>query len=717
VRVCLVSRELAPYTGWGVGTYAAQMASALMRAGHEAHVLADEGPGVRRGPSHAHAGAEIHTIDVSRAMRHMPTRASDRPLAILERVRALHEAHDFDLIEFADVYADAFHVVQAKRTLGEFESASIAVRLHSPIFLLRRLNRRFAMGLYAGIVEHMEAEAIRGADLVLAPSRAIIDRVTSLIGPLRASWRDESTPVYHHPNPIDPRLLAGEAHRASPAPRRSILAYGRLEHRKGFHLLVEAAARLLDEGHDIDVRIHGTDTRDSPGRRSVRDQLERLVPDGWADRFIIEGNLSREELAGRIVNATVCCFPSLWENYPYACLEAMSLGALVVGSDAGGMAEMIEHDRSGLLFRSGDVADLTKQLGRALGSEAVRTRAADLAPKRVREISDPGRVAERLETIVGSLKAPVLLAGDEPDRSVSVVIAHKDMPETLEATVGSVLRQTRPADEIILVDDGSETESALEVVDRLEHEHAIVVIRQANAGLAAARNAGIRHASSEFVVPLDADDLLALTFLERTLAAVSREPDLEMVTTLMACFRRLPTDPEFGFAPIGLNRELIVTANTASSCTALLRRQSVLDAGAYDESLWAYEDWDLYCAMASRDMRCALVPEHLVQNRVRDDSMLRSLHLEADHALRATILAKHPSLASAPDRAMRLLLSEWFGARGRKPPEPSKATIQAAARGIVESKARYRLADKALRAARRSGLLPIVKVVARPFLR
>lgn len=676
-----------------------------MSAGDEVHILTNAGPGIRPGPSHAHRGAEIHPLDVSRTMRHMPTKVCAQPLAVHQALRELHAEHEFDLIEFADVWADGFHSVQAKRTLGEFEEAVLAVRLHSPIFLLQRVNQQDTLNLASSIVHFMEMETIRGADVVLSPSQAITNEVTSMLGGrIRADWRDEPTPVHQVPNPFDPHLVYRDPPRRQTSARPIVLAYGRLEYRKGFHLLMRAATRLLEDGQDLEVRIYGNDTTTWPGRRSVRDQLERLVPDAWADRFSIDDKLSREQIAQCVVDATVCCFPSLWENCPYACLEAMSLGTVVVGSDAGGMAEIIEHDRSGLLFHAGNESHLASMLSRALTSDSLQSRVADLAPKRVRELTNPAGVCKRLHEIVASIQEPVILAADEPGQTVAVIIPHKDMSGTLEVAVRSARDQSRPPNEIIIVDDGSETDGALALLDELEQEDDLTVIRQANAGLSGARNAAIRATRCDYVIPLDADDQLGPDFIERTLTAVSRDPGLDVVTTLMACFTRLPQDPQYGFAPVGFDRDTMTIRNVASSCTALLRRASVLEAGGYDEAMSAYEDWDLYCAMASKGMRCALVPEHLVFNRVRSDSMLRSIDRETDHALRARILAKHPTLAVHPDRALRLALAKSFKSK-RPAAAPSSAVAESA-------EVKPRGAGRAS-LARRLGLAPIVRSLRR----
>ena len=85
---------------------------------------------------------------------------------------------------------------------------------------------------------------------------------------------------------------------------------------------------------------------------------------------------------------------------------------------------------------------------------------------------------------------------------VAVVIPTYNRVRLLERALRSVLDQARVADEIIVVDDGS-TDGTAEAVADLP----VRLVRQANAGAAAARNRGVREASSPWVAFLDSDDL------------------------------------------------------------------------------------------------------------------------------------------------------------------------------------------------------------------
>lgn len=117
---------------------------------------------------------------------------------------------------------------------------------------------------------------------------------------------------------------------------------------------------------------------------------------------------------------------------------------------------------------------------------------------------------------------------------VSVVMPTRDRGPLLEAAVRSVLLQTTPATQILIVDDGSRDPDS---VARLAALHpSIEVLRHPNSrGVAAARNAGIERVTGDFVLFLDDDDLLHPHFLENGLATFASRPEADVVVFLAEC--------------------------------------------------------------------------------------------------------------------------------------------------------------------------------------
>lgn len=114
----------------------------------------------------------------------------------------------------------------------------------------------------------------------------------------------------------------------------------------------------------------------------------------------------------------------------------------------------------------------------------------------------------------------------EPSASVSVVIPTYNRAEFLEETIGSVLRQTTPVHEIIVIDDGS-TDGTCELVRRFGE--AIVFETQEKRGSAAARNRALSLATGDWVAFLDSDDVWERTKIEKQLRYASQHPQCALV--------------------------------------------------------------------------------------------------------------------------------------------------------------------------------------------
>jgi glycosyltransferase involved in cell wall biosynthesis len=110
-----------------------------------------------------------------------------------------------------------------------------------------------------------------------------------------------------------------------------------------------------------------------------------------------------------------------------------------------------------------------------------------------------------------------------PKASFNVVMAAYNASATIETAIQSVLSQTRPDFELIVVDDGS-TDDTAEKVDRFCRDRRVRLFRQTNRGLPAARNAAIAVGRARYVTILDSDDLLMPTYLERIGRVLERTP-------------------------------------------------------------------------------------------------------------------------------------------------------------------------------------------------
>ena len=189
------------------------------------------------------------------------------------------------------------------------------------------------------------------------------------------------------------------------------------------------------------------------------------------------------------------------------------------------------------------------------------------------------------------------MTGDRP--LVSVVIPCFNQAHFLTDSISSVLAQTHQPVEIVVVDDGS-SDNTVAVVRR---HPGVRVVRQENRGVALARNAGLRETSGEYVLFLDADDVLDVDAIAIGLGAFGRHAGCAMVfghtSFLMEDRSPPPTDfrPSFG----GDHYRQFLAGHTMASPASALYRRGVFDAvGGFDPTATPAEDYDLYCRIARR---------------------------------------------------------------------------------------------------------------------
>jgi glycosyltransferase involved in cell wall biosynthesis len=187
--------------------------------------------------------------------------------------------------------------------------------------------------------------------------------------------------------------------------------------------------------------------------------------------------------------------------------------------------------------------------------------------------------------------------------------------------VASALSQTQPPHEVVVCDDGStdDIEGAL-----APFRDEIVLLRQENRGLASARNTAAAAASGDFLAILDADD----TYLPDRLAALGRlatkRPDLEVLTTdayleVNGQVVRRAYTPSWTF-PVDDQRSEILRRNFVFGHAAV-RREVLLRAGGWDESLRFAEDWECWVRLLLDGSLIGCVVEPLARYRVRAGSL------------------------------------------------------------------------------------------------
>ncbi|MXN67191.1 glycosyltransferase [Stappia sp. GBMRC 2046] len=212
--------------------------------------------------------------------------------------------------------------------------------------------------------------------------------------------------------------------------------------------------------------------------------------------------------------------------------------------------------------------------------------------------------------------------------SVSIVVPCYNSEQYLESTFESILRQTYENIEIIAVNDGS-TDATAGIISKYarKDKRIKVVNHRANSGLSAARNSGVRAASSEFICFLDSDDLLMADSIEDRVTHLHRSAeDVAGVyagsVTIGESVLEAPSSSEFSGSVVDF-------LSSSGQCPfnanqPMLKRTIFNKIGGFDESLKQAEDFDLWLRILRAGYMFLPTKRKTITYRARANSMIRN---------------------------------------------------------------------------------------------
>lgn len=191
---------------------------------------------------------------------------------------------------------------------------------------------------------------------------------------------------------------------------------------------------------------------------------------------------------------------------------------------------------------------------------------------------------------------------------VSAVIPTYNRCDRLAAALGSVLQQTRPVDEIVVVDDGS-TDNTVSMLEDFARQHAqlrVRVIRLENRGPSAARNNGVSAAAGDLIAFLDDDDIWLPQKLARQLAILEADSTIALMGTATDTLRLAE-----GARLVKVDERNLIYRNYFLTPSVIARKDAILEAGGFPEDMRHCEDYALWLKIASKH-KCFFLNEELV---------------------------------------------------------------------------------------------------------
>ncbi len=216
---------------------------------------------------------------------------------------------------------------------------------------------------------------------------------------------------------------------------------------------------------------------------------------------------------------------------------------------------------------------------------------------------------------------------------MTLIIPCYNQAEFLPDAIESALDQTLPFQEIIVINDGSTDSTA-----KVAAQYPVKVINQVNKGLASARNTGIMNSTSEYIVFLDADDILMETASQK----IQDKIEETHADIIMWDFKEFGIRNERLYLGVPTLEDM-KTANRMAYCSAF-KRSKLLEVGGYSPRMtYGYEDYHLSFDLMKRGATIAHIPEVLFLYRTKAESMITDA-IRHDEELLGQIVKDHKEI-------------------------------------------------------------------------
>ena len=220
---------------------------------------------------------------------------------------------------------------------------------------------------------------------------------------------------------------------------------------------------------------------------------------------------------------------------------------------------------------------------------------------------------------------------------VSIIVPCYNQAQYLPEALQSVLDQTYTDWECIIVNDGSPDNTETVAQEWVEKDARFVYLKKENGGLSKARNSGIEMAVGEFILPLDADDLISKDYLSLSLKAFEKDDLLKVVYCKAEKFGN--ETGKWQLLDFSLENLAI---NNLIFCSAIFRKKEWQKIGGYDpKMIYGWEDWEFWISMLKNGGKVICLEETGFYYRTKPNSMQTQIKEEQEKYLLDYLSIKH----------------------------------------------------------------------------
>jgi glycosyltransferase involved in cell wall biosynthesis len=378
LNVCFVTPEYFPISG-GTGAYVYYLSHSLQKLGHKVHVVARDKQDSERKIN----GIQVHYI---KGVGNALTRYWRFARSASKKIEELNRQDGLDIIHsnlplvpsFAIPDKSAKAIVCAVHSTWKGEA--IVTKRDNP----KELNpNEKAMLRFNFVLRKYEKNLMKRSDALIAVSKYTVNELTDLYG-----IKKEKIHVIYNGVDVEkfkPRPNKAELRRefGLEEDKKIVLFVGRLYHRKGLETLLRSIPPVLKEFSNVKFAISGK------GFKKKEENLRNLAKELDIEDYVkFLGYVPDEKLPLLYSASDIFVLPAIYENFPFAILEAQSTGLPVISTNVGGIPEFLVDNENGFVIEPRDPEQLTQKVLTLLQDPKLAKEMGDLGRKLIEEKLD-----------------------------------------------------------------------------------------------------------------------------------------------------------------------------------------------------------------------------------------------------------------------------------------------------------------------------------------
>lgn len=617
-RILIVTPDIVgPVSNVGIGTAYYYAANELARMGHTVSILYTL-ERISENKSIDHWIAEYGKRDVTL----IPCPEPDVPVTsgiMAQAARVQYKAYEwlkknadrFDVVHGSEWGANLYYCQLAKKLGLHFSRIHFVIKTSSPL-LWNRIGNQEPIHNYGDLLRiFMERKSVEWADHVIGGSHYLLNWME------QNGYRMPEGKCLVQPN-IFPLIPSAETKRDAPATATELVFFGRLERRKGLHLLLDALNRLLRSHANGEVDLEGVSVTFLGKPRSgypAKKEIATLLDNSVLPYRIID-DFGQPEAIGYLKKGAgkLAIMPSVMDNSPFGVYELLGYKIPFITSTSGGGKELIhEEDHQRVLFEAHPHA-IHRKLLELIKQPLYQPRPSFDMQHNLETWDTWHRALPRLEW---SAPEPADAREKPAQPLVSICLTHYNRPAELDKALDSIKALTYRNFEIVIIDDGSDKPEALACLENLrgqDHGFPVRIYTQPNLYPGAARNLAARHAHGEYLLFMDDDNLAKPHELTMMINAIEYA-NADIITCFADTFRD-GDDPRIGRTTcrcmvfIGADVTAGLFRNPYGDSNCLVRRNAFEKTGGFTEDYKiGQEDQEFFSRAILQGLKLYVLPE------------------------------------------------------------------------------------------------------------